>query len=29
MKGNFDPEFDKYIVQSAEFSRPILVKLSK
>jgi uncharacterized protein YdeI (YjbR/CyaY-like superfamily) len=29
MKGNFNPEFDKYIAKSAEFARPMLVKLRK
>src|SRR2546428_12853496 len=29
MKGNFNPEFDKYIAKSAEFARPVLAKLRK
>jgi uncharacterized protein YdeI (YjbR/CyaY-like superfamily) len=29
MKGNFNPEFDKYIAKSPDFARPILTKLRK
>ena len=29
MKGNFNPAFDEYIAQSAEFARPILIKIRK